>query len=58
MTNLNNSGPPPRGEVFKPQEPYTHRLSKLLEEYPDGTQVLREILQNSDDAKSKVQLSF
>ncbi|GES93021.1 histidine kinase-like ATPase [Rhizophagus clarus] len=56
MTNLNNnSRAPPRGEEFKPREPYTHRLSKLLEEYPDGTQVLREILQNSDDAKSTFQ---
>ncbi|CAB5149034.1 unnamed protein product [Rhizophagus irregularis] len=56
MTNLNNNpGTPPRGEEFRPREPYTHRLKKLLEEYPDGTQVLREILQNSDDARSKVQ---
>ncbi|CAG8790566.1 24924_t:CDS:2, partial [Dentiscutata erythropus] len=41
--------------VFRPREPYTHRLSKILEEYPDGSQILREILQNSDDAKSRSQ---
>ena len=46
----------PKGERFKPTEPYTHRLRKILEEYPDGSQVLREILQNSDDAKSTEQI--
>src|SRR5271154_6369754 len=45
-----------KGKEFKPREPYTHRLSKILEEYPDGSQVLREILQNSDDAKSTEQI--
>ena len=45
-----------RGKEFKPREPYTHRLRKILEEYPDGSQVLREILQNSDDAKSTEQI--
>ena len=35
------------GREFKPKEPYTHRIRKILEEYPDGSQVLREILQNS-----------
>ena len=45
-----------RGKGFKPREPYTHRLRKILEEYPDGSQVLREILQNSDDAKSTEQI--
>ena len=44
------------GRKFKPREPYTHRLRKILEEYPDGSQVLREILQNSDDAKSTEQV--
>ena len=47
---------PPKGKKFKPTEPYTHRLRKILEEYPDGSQVLREILQNSDDAKSTEQV--
>ncbi|CAG8632371.1 13141_t:CDS:2 [Funneliformis mosseae] len=41
---------------FRPKEPYTHRLSKILEEYPDGSQILREILQNSDDAGSTEQI--
>ena len=38
-----------KGIEFKPREPYTHRIRKILEEYPDGSQVLREILQNSDN---------
>ncbi|GBC07902.1 hypothetical protein RclHR1_07770002 [Rhizophagus clarus] len=46
----------PLGEDFKPKEPYTHRLRKILEEYPDGSQVIREILQNSDDAQSTEQI--
>ena len=41
---------------FKPREPYTRRLYNILKEYPDGSQVLREILQNSDDAKSTEQI--
>ncbi|CAB5106848.1 unnamed protein product [Rhizophagus irregularis] len=45
-----------KGREFKPREPYTHRLRKILEDYPDGSQVLREILQNSDDAKSTEQI--
>ncbi|CAG8500276.1 16559_t:CDS:10, partial [Racocetra persica] len=44
-----------QGEIFKPGESYTNRLSKILEEYPDGSQILREIIQNSDDAKSRCQ---
>ena len=51
MTNLRR-----RGREFRPREPYTHRLRRILEEYPDGSQVLREILQNSDDAKSTEQI--
>jgi hypothetical protein len=47
---------PKKGKEFKPREPYTNRLRKILEEYPDGSQVLREILQNSDDAKSTEQV--
>ncbi|CAG8562607.1 25056_t:CDS:10 [Gigaspora margarita] len=38
-----------KGKSFRPGEPYTRRLNKILEEYPDGSQILREILQNSDD---------
>jgi hypothetical protein len=44
------------GEEFNPSEPYTRRLRKILEDYPDGSQILREILQNSDDAKSTEQI--
>src|SRR2546421_1312018 len=59
MSNTINSPRTPRrarGKEFKPREPYTHRLRKILEEYPDGSQILREILQNSDDAKSTEQI--
>src|SRR5438128_5189479 len=44
------------GKTFKPQEPYTNRIKRILEEYPDGSQIIREILQNSDDAKSTEQI--
>ncbi|CAG8610798.1 16371_t:CDS:10 [Dentiscutata erythropus] len=44
------------GRKFKPKEPYTHRLKKILVEYPESSQVLREILQNSDDAQSTEQV--
>ncbi|GES91903.1 histidine kinase-like ATPase [Rhizophagus clarus] len=59
MTNTNTGPNAPKGAVgkeFRPREPYTHRLRKILEEYPDGSQILREILQNSDDAKSTEQI--
>ena len=58
MTSTNGSNAPKgaMGREFRPREPYTHRLRKILEEYPDGSQILREILQNSDDAKSTEQV--
>ncbi|KAG0293932.1 hypothetical protein BGZ96_002046 [Linnemannia gamsii] len=37
------------------QEPLTNRIRGILDDYPDGTQIARELLQNSDDARSKVQ---
>jgi len=37
------------------REPLTNRIAGILDEYPDGTQIARELLQNSDDAKSKLQ---
>ncbi|KAF9119754.1 hypothetical protein BGW39_011952 [Mortierella sp. 14UC] len=37
------------------REPLTNRISGILDEYPDGTQIARELLQNSDDARSTVQ---
>ncbi|CAG8556133.1 9278_t:CDS:2 [Cetraspora pellucida] len=43
-------------ESFHPDEKYTTRIKNILTEYPDGSQILREILQNSDDAKSSVQI--
>ncbi|CAJ0876076.1 5072_t:CDS:10 [Entrophospora sp. SA101] len=46
----------PIGIAFKPREPYTNRIKRILEDYPDGSQILREILQNSDDAKSTEQI--
>ncbi|GJJ74593.1 sacsin [Entomortierella parvispora] len=39
-------------EVF---EPLTRRVAGILQEYPDGTQIARELLQNSEDACSRVQ---
>ncbi|CAG8565122.1 11422_t:CDS:10 [Rhizophagus irregularis] len=58
MTNTNGPNAPKGaiGREFRPREPFTHRLRKILEEYPDGSQILREILQNSDDAKSTEQV--
>src|SRR5438874_1633670 len=46
----------PDGEIYNPDEPYTRRLRGILDEYTDGSQILREILQNSDDAKSTEQI--
>src|SRR5690242_7094103 len=40
---------------FSPKEPYTARLRSILVEYPDGSQILREILQNTDDSGATVQ---
>ncbi|KAG0364102.1 hypothetical protein BGZ54_007843 [Gamsiella multidivaricata] len=40
---------------FNIREPLTNRIKGILDEYPDGTQIARELLQNSDDARSKVQ---
>ncbi|KAF9918470.1 hypothetical protein BX616_008570 [Lobosporangium transversale] len=37
------------------REPLTNRIRGILDEYPDGTQIARELLQNSDDARSKIQ---
>ncbi|KAF8932212.1 hypothetical protein BGZ47_011508 [Haplosporangium gracile] len=37
------------------QEPLQNRIRAILDEYPDGTQIARELLQNSDDAGSRVQ---
>ncbi|KAK3820135.1 MAG: hypothetical protein J3Q66DRAFT_439182 [Benniella sp.] len=37
------------------REPLTTRIKGILDEYPDGTQIARELLQNSDDARSKIQ---
>ncbi|KAF9994342.1 hypothetical protein BGZ79_000911 [Entomortierella chlamydospora] len=37
------------------REPLTNRIAGILDEYPDGTQIARELLQNSDDARSTEQ---
>ncbi|KAF9905487.1 hypothetical protein EC991_001596 [Linnemannia zychae] len=42
-------------ESFGISEPLTNRIKGILDEYPDGTQIARELLQNSDDARSTVQ---
>ena len=38
------------GEEFGQEEKLTTRLNRLLEEYKDGLAVLKELLQNADDA--------
>ncbi|GBB96452.1 hypothetical protein RclHR1_02760005 [Rhizophagus clarus] len=43
-------------ENYSQEEPITRRLHGILKDYPDGSQILREILQNSDDAKSTEQI--
>ncbi|CAB4479093.1 unnamed protein product [Rhizophagus irregularis] len=43
-------------ENYSQDEPITRRLHGILKDYPDGSQILREILQNSDDAKSTEQI--
>ncbi|CAG8487444.1 18192_t:CDS:10 [Cetraspora pellucida] len=41
---------------LRPREPYTNCLKRILNAYPESSQVLREILQNSDDAQSTEQI--
>jgi hypothetical protein len=36
-------------------ESLTRRVAGILQDYPDGTQIARELLQNSEDARSRVQ---
>jgi len=50
--DTSSSSSAPVIECYNPDQPYTARLKKILDDYPDGTQVLREIIQNSDDAGS------
>lgn len=38
-------------ESFGQSEPLTNRLSSILRDYPKGTQIFKELLQNADDAK-------
>ena len=38
------------GEEFGQHEPLTTRLNRLLEDYTDGFSVLKELVQNADDA--------
>jgi len=41
-------------ESFDQKEPLTVRLSGLLTEYPPGDSILKELLQNADDAGARV----
>ena len=41
--------------AFEVNEPLTRRVAGILQDYPDGTQIARELLQNSEDARSRVQ---
>ncbi|KAF8921628.1 hypothetical protein BGZ52_011589, partial [Haplosporangium bisporale] len=42
-------------DSFEVVEPLTRRVAGILQDYPDGTQIARELLQNSEDACSTVQ---
>ncbi|CAG8820980.1 40860_t:CDS:10, partial [Gigaspora margarita] len=42
---------------FNPEEEYATRIKNFLTEYPEGSQILREILQNTDDAQRPALLS-
>ncbi|KAF0699884.1 Aste57867_9568 [Aphanomyces stellatus] len=39
-------------EAFGQSEPLTRRLSAILEQYPEGTSILNELVQNADDAQA------
>ena len=41
-------------ERFEQGEPFTVRLRGILEDYPPGIGILKEVLQNADDAKARV----
>lgn len=40
-------------ESFDQEEPLTVRLRGLLTEYPPGVSILKELLQNADDAGAR-----
>ena len=42
-------------DSFEVVEPLTRRVAGILQDYPDGTQIARELLQNSEDACSTEQ---
>ncbi|KAF9431361.1 hypothetical protein BGZ76_000415 [Entomortierella beljakovae] len=44
-----------RGKSCNVGAPYTRQIAGILKQYPDGSQIARELLQNSDDAGSKEQ---
>jgi sacsin len=39
-------------QSFTQREKLTKRLNSILKEYPNGTQIFRELLQNADDASA------
>ncbi|ETW06282.1 hypothetical protein, variant [Aphanomyces invadans] len=39
-------------ESFGQSEPLTRRLASILEQYPEGTSILNELVQNADDAQA------
>lgn len=41
------------GEAFGQEEPLTTRIKGLLHQYPQGVGILKELLQNADDARAK-----
>ena len=42
------------GEDFGQQEPLSRRLANIIEAYPWGVQILKELVQNADDAGASV----
>jgi len=40
-------------ESFGQKETFTRRLQAILQDYPEGGQIIKELLQNADDAQSK-----
>lgn len=47
----------PQPESFEQDEPFTVRLRGILTEYPPGVSILKELIQNADDAGAKVIVS-
>ncbi|XP_018425945.1 PREDICTED: sacsin-like [Nanorana parkeri] len=47
-----NPNSPERGNFFQRAPPFLIQLQNILRKYPDGGQILKELIQNADDAKA------